>query len=158
MNYKYYDLKDYMQVLCNSKRIKLSDLANQIGISRSYFSAVIHQKKPFLKKYYENICKVLDLKQIDKDILIKYVEDKKTKKSFRNENVVYQKALNSIMNEVEASEYEYNKTIESLDYNKIADIFLSLIKSIKLIDEKCEDEIQDKNNLISGDSDKCRNN
>ena len=158
MNYKYYDLKDYIQILCHPKKIKLYSLAKKIGISRPYFSMIINHKKPFLKKYYEKICEVLDLKQIDKDILIKYVEDKKTKNSFRNENFLYQKALISIMNEVGASEYEYNKIKENLDCDKITNIFLSLIKNIKLIDGKCEHEIQYKNNLVGGDGHKCRKN
>ena len=158
MDYKYYDLKDYIQILCHPKKIKLYSLAKQIGISRPYFSMIINHKKPFLKKYYEKICEVLDLKQIDKDILIKYVEDKKTKNSFRNENFLYQKALISIMNEVVESEYEYNKIKENLDCDKITNIFLSLIKNIKLINGKCEDEIQYKNNLVGGDGHKCRKN
>lgn len=105
----YYDVNDlklYIQLLCSSRNINQKELAQKLGVSRPYFSAVINSKKPFLMKYYDKICDILELYEFEKEILFKYVEGKnETKSSLRKKLKTHQKAIEQIKHEISMDEY-----------------------------------------------------
>lgn len=105
----YYDVKDlkiYIQLLCSSRKTTQKELAQKMGISRPYFSAVINLKKPFLIKYYDKICDILQLTPIEQEMLGKYVEgNDETKSSIRKKLKIHKNAIEKIKHEISMDEY-----------------------------------------------------
>ena len=144
----YYDVKDlkiYIQLLCSSRAITQKELAEKMGISRPYFSAVINLKKPFLKKYYDKICDILQLTSIEQEMLGKYVEgNDETKSSIRKKLKVHKNAIDKIKHEISMDEYflytcgwEENASPEN-----IKSLYKSLRENIDKILKNFDNEIK----------------